>query len=275
MEQQYLKYKIKITLSEIFNLIQAFVSKFLTNYYREEKLFALNSSLSLLTLLLKYHIPLIYNVLDYAMIVPQMYGTNWIMTMFANKFRLDIMYHLWDHLININDSLFMHFIIVAFLQYNSNKITGSDISQIPSIMTHLSIDSTEDLDNIIQLALDIRNKTPYSFRILCNNLQIFTPNSTELEKCFKAYKPDTMTALPMYPSEIFYITYRGEVNCPDDQCENYSDNLFSLMNKPTYHTCEHCEMKIYKQINYIFFEFFNILLIIFFVCDRFRTINFR
>ncbi len=249
-----LKYKIKITLSEIFNLIQAFVSKFLTNYYREEKLFALNSSLSLLTLLLKYHIPLIYNVLDYAMIVPQMYGTNWIMTMFANKFRLDIMYHLWDHLININDSLFMHFIIVAFLQYNSNKITGSDISQIPSIMTHLSIDSTEDLDNIIQLALDIRNKTPYSFRILCNNLQIFTPNSTELEKCFKAYKPDTMTALPMYPSEIFYITYRGEVNCPDDQCENYSDNLFSLMNKPTYHTCEHCEMKIYKQINYIFFD---------------------
>ena len=249
-----LKYKIKISLSEIYNLIQAFVNKFLTNYYREEKLTALNSSLSLLTLLLKYHIPLIYNILDYAMILPQMYATSWILTLFSNKFRIDIMYHLWDHLIQINDNLFMHYIIVAFLQYNSNKITGNDIAQIPSVMTGLTIESTEELDKIIEIAFTIRYNTPYSFRFLCNNLQIFVPNSTELEKAYNTYKPDTMTALPMFPSEVFYITYKEEVKCPDEQCEHSSDNLFSLMNKPFYHRCEHCEMEVYKNINYIFFD---------------------
>lgn len=249
-----LKYKIKISLSEIYNLIQAFVNKFLTNYYREEKLTALNSSLSLLTLLLKYHIPLIYNILDYAMILPQMYATSWILTLFSNKFRIDIMYHLWDHLIQTNDSLFMHYIIVAFLQYNSNKITGNDIAQIPSVMTGLTIESIEELDKIIEIAFTIRYNTPYSFRFLCNNLQIFVPNSTELEKAYNTYKPDTMTALPMFPSEVFYITYKEEVKCPDEQCEHSSDNLFSLMNKPSYHKCEHCEMEVYKNINYIFFD---------------------
>lgn len=254
-----LKYKIQISLSEIFNLIQGFVNKYLTNYYREEKLFALQSACSLVTLLLKYHLPTVHNILDKCMITPQMYATNWILTLFGGKFQIDILYHLWDYLIEYDDSMFIFYMIVALLDTEKDKILNSDITYIPSIITKLSIESVSQLKTVVDLALEIRKNTPYSFRILANQLKIFQPNVSvqELEKCYNFYKPDSLTAMPMYPSEIFYITYHDSVNCPDDQCENANDNsnIFDVLDKnDPYFTCEHCDMKIKKDINYILFD---------------------
>ena len=237
-----LKYKINISLNEIYNLITAFINFFLTNYYREEKFYALNSSLSLLTLLLKYHIPLIYNIFDYAMILPQMYGTAWIMTLLSGKLNLNILYKLWDYLISINDNMFIYFIIVALLKHNSDKITGADINVIPKVLTQLSINTLDELNVIISLALDIRNQTPYSFHILGHNLHIYSPNINKLQESYEQYKPETLTALPIFPSEIFYITYKDVVKCPDTSC---SKGI-------AYHHCELCEMKVVKNINYIY-----------------------
>lgn len=239
-----LKYKINISLNEIYNLITAFINFFLTNYYREEKFYALNSSLSLLTLLLKYHIPLIYNIFDYAMILPQMYGTAWIMTLLSGKLNLNILYKLWDYLISINDNMFIYFIIVALLKHNSDKITGADINIIPKVLTQLSINTLDELNVIISLALDIRNQTPYSFHILGHNLHIYSPNINKLQESYELYKPETLTALPIFPSEIFYITYKDVVKCPDTSCGKGI----------AYHHCELCEMKVVKNINYILLD---------------------
>ena len=87
-----------------------FIDKFLTNYYWEKDFYSLQSSLSLITILLKYHDPEIYNILEFAMISPEMYATSWVLTVFANKSSINIVYHLWDKLIVFNDSLFLHFI---------------------------------------------------------------------------------------------------------------------------------------------------------------------
>ena len=239
-----LKYKVNISLNEIYNLITAFINFFLTNYYREEKFYALNSSLSLLTLLLKYHVPLVYNIFDYAMIMPQMYGTAWIMTLLSGKLNLNVLYKFWDYLISINDNMFIYFIIVALLKHNSDKITGADINIIPKVLTQLSINTLDELNIIISLALDIRNQTPYSFHMLGHNLHIYSPNINKLQESYEQYKPQTLTALPIFPSEIFYITYKDTVKCPDTSCGKGI----------AYHHCELCEMKVVKNINYILLD---------------------
>jgi hypothetical protein len=78
-----LKSKVSVSLSKIFNMFSCFLEKFLTNYYKEDEFFSLQSSLALLNLLLKYHDPVMYNVFEFAIITPEMYATSWILTIFA------------------------------------------------------------------------------------------------------------------------------------------------------------------------------------------------
>lgn len=78
-----LKANCNITNSRVINLFSCFVDYFLTNYYYELELYAFRSSVSLLTLLLRYHDPGIFNAFEHAAISPQMYATNWLLTTFA------------------------------------------------------------------------------------------------------------------------------------------------------------------------------------------------
>jgi len=78
-----LKAKVPVSLSKIFNMFSCFLEIFLTNYYKEDEFFSLQSSLALLNLLLKYHDPVMYNVFEFAIITPEMYATSWILTVFA------------------------------------------------------------------------------------------------------------------------------------------------------------------------------------------------
>ncbi len=78
-----LKSKLSIGLSRIFNLANFFIKKFLTNYYHEDEFFSLQSSMSLLNVLLKYHNSVIYNIFEFAIITPEMYATSWVLTLFA------------------------------------------------------------------------------------------------------------------------------------------------------------------------------------------------
>lgn len=78
-----LKAKFNLEFYKVYNLAVCFIEKFLTNYYFEEEFFCLQSSLALLTNLLKYHNPIVYNLFEYSLITPQMYATSWILTIFS------------------------------------------------------------------------------------------------------------------------------------------------------------------------------------------------
>ena len=215
-----LQYKIKpFSLIKVYNIAECLIKRYMPNYFFEVKFFSLYSSLNLFTLLLKYHAPEVYNVLDNLMITPEMYATGWIMTMLTSKCRLDVTYQLWDHLIRIDDQLFFHFIMVALLKSKQNLIINTDRTLIPSLMSNLSIFSVDEMDDIIQKSLEMRNNTPYSFRILANKLEVFKFGSTKLQEKYEYYKPETMSVMPMFPSEVFYITYKSIINCPDEDCD--------------------------------------------------------
>lgn len=252
-----LHYKVNLTLTEIYTLIQGFVNKFLTNYYHEIELYSLKSSMSLIKLLLRYHDPVLYNLLENASISPEMYAMSMLMTTFAGKVQLDILYRLWNYLILSNDSLMMHYIVIGFLEVKKELINQSEESLIVVVISQLTINSIEELDEIYSIALKLRTRTPYSFRILANMLQIFKENSTELEKMYETIKPDNFIAMPIFPSEIFYITYHNFMKCPDEECITTKENIDSLFNPDSsskIYNCEHCDMKIEKDIQYVLLD---------------------
>ena len=248
-----LKYQFNLSLELIFHLSQGLINKFVQNYYYEKKIFSLKSSLSLLTLLLKYHKPKIYNLLDKLMIDPIVYATNWLLTMFSSRLDLDLTYYLWNFLIGIDDQLFMHYFIVALLIYNEDKILKEEKLNIPIIITKLTINSVEEMGNILKIALRLREETPYSFRLLANKLEIFKYHSDNIEKCYEKYKPQFLVTMPIFPSEIFYICYNDIIKCPDDLCIKYlSKNKYKYESQK--HVCEHCKMNIDKKIEYILLD---------------------
>ena len=218
-----LKAKVNISFIRIYKLFTLFIDKFLSNYYWEEDFFSLKSSLSLINILLKYHSPEIYNLFDFLLITPEIYATSWLLTLFSNKSSLKLVYHLWDKLILFNDNLFLHFFIIAFIIYNKDKIlNNNDITIIPGILTNLNFNSCDEIDNILELAMDLYSITPYSFRIFANELNIFNCKSDKLEELYEKFSPQNQIVLPIFPNEILSICYKDFIGCCNEKCSNFN-----------------------------------------------------
>ena len=262
-----IQYKMKkLKLVNIFNFGEAFIDKFLPNYFYEKELFSLKSSMSLFVLLLKYHEPSVYNYLDTFEILHELYAANWLLTLRAQKLNLDILYHLWDNLIKINDPLFIHFILVAIIKYKRELLINCDPNLLLKIMVNLTINSLDELKDIINIALELRNLTPYSFRILSNKIGFLKTNNKNVETNYQKYKPEVIPTMQVFPIEILYENYNNYIKCPDPECSNnlknevnnndFSKNfLFYNNSKNNMHICEKCDMKIEKKnLNYVIID---------------------
>ena len=103
---------------------------------------------------------------------------------------------------------------------------SSDISQVPSVISMLNLQTEDEVRSIFELALKLRSNTPYSFRIFSNHLGIFSVQSFDRLKYLNQYfQPDAMISLPIFSSEVFYITYKSLVNCPDESCINFQNSI--------------------------------------------------
>jgi hypothetical protein len=265
-----MKYKLKnLKLSKIFLFGEVFIDKFLPNYYYESDFCALKSSLRLFFILLKYHEPSVYNILDKNEILPEMYATNWLITLMSGKMRLDILFLLWDYLLEIDDTLFIHYIFVSLLVLKREIIINCDKSLLPQLISNLTILEIEELKEIVETAKELRKKTPYSFRILANKLGILIPNCKNLKERYEKYKPEMIQAIPIFPQEIFYMSSKNNIICPNPDCingKNYTKiylkngktkyNLdFDFINKKEEDNncqclCEKCDMNIEKELDY-------------------------
>ena len=274
-----IQHKIRqFKLPKIYLFGEVFIDKFLPNYYYEVDFLALKGSLKLFVILLKYHEPSVYNILDKNEILPEMYATNWIITLMSGKLRLDILFELWNYLLEYDDQLMMHFILVAFIKLKRELIINSHKTFLPSLMANLTILEKDELKEIIELADDLRKKTPYSFRILANKLGILITKCKNLKERNMEYNPDMIQAIPIFPQEIFYMSRKNKIVCPNPDCVNSKEfsKVFLKNGKTKYKLdfdfldkksndelvekkeqnnykflCEKCDMKIEKELNYI------------------------
>jgi hypothetical protein len=77
----------------------------------------------------------------------------------------------------------------------------------------------KELKDIVDMADELNKCTPYSFRVLANELGILKPKNTNLKEKYEEYKPQLIPAMPIFPQEVFYLLY-DEIKCPDPHCEN-------------------------------------------------------
>jgi len=259
-----MKYKYQeLTLSKIYLLGEKFIDKFLPNYFYEKELYSLKCSLGALLILLRYHEPSVYNRMDSMEILPEMYGTNWVMTLLLGKVKLDILYNLWDNIIRKNDPLFMHYFFVSMVINRREMIINCDRNIAPTLMSSLTIISNEELQTVFTKAEELITQTPYSFRILVNKLGFLVKKNKNVKKNFEKYKPLSIPAMPIFPLETFYITYHSEIECPYDKCQksiklrSQQGRGFEFVDKDEedgVFKCEKCDMKVEKNMNFFLLD---------------------
>ena len=290
-----LKNKIKnLPLYKIINLGAALIDKFLPNYFYEKSIYSLKSAIALFQILLKYHEPTVFNKLEEADVKPELYTMNWFINYQSGKFPLNLFYYLWDKMITINDPLFIQFFLVALIKFHREFLINSDINYLPALISNLPINSTSDLDAIINKALELRNNTPYSFRLWANKIGFLRKKNKKIQNNYEKYQPESFMAMPIFPSEILYIMYKDKIKCIDSRCKNYIKSLIKaspelelkmrkekninininekikIKNKNTKslipfklnilelldknHICEKCTMKLEKNMNYRLFD---------------------
>ena len=275
-----LRYKFKsLKFSKIYDLGEVFIDQFLPNYFYEKELYSLQSSLGMFLILLRYHEPSVYSRLDTSEIKPEMYATNSLTTLMIGKLKLDLVYELMEKIIKCQDSLITHFILVALFIYQREMIINCDRNYVPSLMTTLTITSIKELDDVFNLALKLREQTPYSYRILVNKIGFLKKNNKNIKETYEKYQPRSIPAMPIFPLEIFNITNRTCVECVDPECKNcksnsnnidkeiindysdlvsydnkISDSFLKFQENLNSHICEKCDMKIEKKMQNILLD---------------------
>ena len=280
-----LKYKFKnLTYTRFYELGEKFIDLFLPNYFYEKDLYSLKSSLGLFMVLLKYHEPSVYNKLDTLDILPEMYATNAITTLMSGKLKLDLLYEYWDRIIKSQDPLIMHFILVALYIHHREIIIHCDNSYLASLASSLTITSLEELNTVYNMALKLRERTPYSYRIFVNKIGFLKKNNKYIKEAYEKYQPQSLPAMPIFPLEIIQMTDKDIIECIDPNCKyckknedfvlfekidnNIEDdevddkiNIIKTDDKLTFkekiindHICEKCEMKIKKEMENILLD---------------------
>ena len=271
-----LKYKIpNLKLSKIYDLGEVFIDKFSPNYFYEREFYSLKSSLGLFLILLRYHEPSVYNRLDQYQVLPEMYATNWMMTFLTGKIRLNLIYDYWLEIIKTDDPLIMHFFLVGLIKLKRELIINCDMNLLASLMTSLTIKKKEEIKEIMDMALKIRQQTPYSYRVLANKLGFLKKNNQNVKESYDKLHPQNIPAMPILPLELLSLTNESGIDCIDPECRNnknkalalvseeycivdIEDNEVSILNFDRKlkegHICEKCDMKIIKDIKYIIID---------------------
>ena len=276
-----LQFKFKnMKLSKLYDIGEVLIDQYLPNYFYEKEIYSLESSLYLFVILLKYHEPSVYNRFDSNEIMPQMYATNNIITLMSGKLKINMVYELWERIIQSKDPLMIHFILVAHFITHREMIINCEKMYLAILITTLSINTIEDLNNIMNLAFQLREKTPYSYRILANKIGFLKTNNKLIKNTYDFYKPQSIPAMPIFPLEIISITNKFTEECVDPDCfncvlnKNYNKNFdkkdyifkwedddfeisegFLKFEKHRLnHICEKCDMKIEKKMQYILLD---------------------
>ena len=189
-----------------------------------------------------------------------MFAINWLLTTFANKNSLEITYTLWDTLLQENDQLFIHFMVIAFLLYYKEKIGETDGSSIPVFFSKSQISTKELLTQIVKGAREIRKNTPISFRLLVKNLEIFKSRTTRVKEMYEKYYPEQILLMPVLAEELLSNMYlnKKKIPCLNEICDNFFIKEEINNNNDNNTFCEICRNQNLKNnLKYIIIDLRN------------------
>ena len=92
-----------------------------------------------------------------------------------------------NYIIKNDDPLFINFIIVAWIKSKREALLSIEGKNLIKILVNSAFDTKEELDDIIKIALELRNLTPYSFRYLANNMGLYNSNNINIKQNFEIF----------------------------------------------------------------------------------------
>ena len=100
------------------------------------------------------------------------------------------------------------------------KITNI-IKYLP-FLSQLAIEIDDELCNVVSNTIELRELTQYSFRTSLNKLKLFG-KKISIQQLIKKYKKysfnNLIMIIPIFPMEIFYITYNEQIECRKKYCK--------------------------------------------------------
>lgn len=161
---------------------------------------------------MKYHDPEVAYYMRRCRISSDIYAFNWFITLFASKLPLDLVYSLWDFIIQEGDCLMIFYVSTAFVMYHRQQILSAEEYILPQTMTKLTLTSKEEVFDVFVKAIELRKSTPHSFEYFIINERIFSHliDTEDLEALLTRIQ--RMPALPLTMSELLFYCFPGKIN---------------------------------------------------------------
>ncbi|KRX01778.1 Rab-GTPase-TBC domain [Pseudocohnilembus persalinus] len=201
----------------------AYFSSFMNNFYPKfliQKPLTLTVELPFLTLaiqfceiLLNYHCPRIYTILQECDINLSLAVTSWIVTLFAKDTKIQLVYEIFDQFIKKKQPNFVFYLIIGLIYQNQQKIYDT-VEEDEDLLLQLfnkglkNLQNKQQISEWFQLAEQIQQNTPQSFEHLLNicdfnKKSVMSQNEIQFILNFQVYN----RFLPLYPQEIYINDY--------------------------------------------------------------------
>jgi len=160
-------YLLKLAdIDEIYCYFDAFVRMFLPNTFTDSEFGALQCIFRLFKLLLQYHDPELSLFLDQYDTPPEVYASQWFVTLYAQKCAIDTLLQIWDDLLLNPNPKFHYFLSLELLRSQKEKILGCRVDELPEVMASISIPDKYQSRILFLEAKKTASATPNSFHDL-------------------------------------------------------------------------------------------------------------
>ena len=158
-------------------LFQALLFRYLQRYFCLDESTFLFKSFRMFDLLLLYHDPQLALHLHEQDFIPELYSTQWFLTLFARALPMKHTLRLWDMIISVDDPAFIFFIGLVLLCSKRTELLLVESDRLPEIISTIAFTDEESIGTIVADAWKLYKQTP---RCFVRKLRLCCINTTEL-----------------------------------------------------------------------------------------------
>ena len=83
------------------------------------------------------------------------------------------------------------------------------------------VETKDELHELIKLAEEIEENTPFSFKQLDEIKSLFSRGKQSPDRLKQiSMNLESLSCMPLLPAELFFYSFPGEIDCPNPDCAN-------------------------------------------------------
>jgi len=173
---------------------------------------ALQCIFRLFKLLLQYHDPELSSFLDQYDTPPEVYASQWFVTIYAQKCPIETLLQIWDDLL-LHPNQFHYFVSLELLRSQKAKILECRVDELPEVMSSISMPDKNQSRMLFLEAKKTYSVTPNSFHELlhkCVTQKVVVDGALYTELL-------DLQAMTIEPKELIGQLYSGSLEQKEGQ----------------------------------------------------------